>query len=465
MKINDKKTKQIGLIILMLLYAASYISLLFNQNVWTDEAFTIQLVRENTWSQIWQATAVDVHPPLYYYIVKLFVSVFGDSFFVYKFVSVVPMLLLSLLAYTKVRKIAGEDTAILFVIFVNAIPCVLEYVVQIRMYSWALAFVTWAGISAYEFCVKQKWSSLVALTLASICACYTHNYAMLACVYIYVLVGAFMIREWFRKKDKKGCMKWLLSGVIVAVCYLPWLLVLYRQTTDRIGNYWIEEVSYKSILKYIEFLFGSYVPYSEWMFLILCFVAVIVCVRNKAMSGIWAFSVMIVVAAVGIIVSILVTPFFIARYLLPCLGLTALFLAIAFQKEKVVTKCLIGAFGIVMFAYSYYANFETEYKSTHTEELLEYLDANMGENDCIVYNNEMYGFIYDIYFDSDKTVFLNDMDFAGEYDTVWFFDSCVGPWLSTQTLEEYGLQKEFVANLGIEQNDFTLYRITERQER
>lgn len=49
MKINDKKTKQIGLIILMLLYAASYISLLFNQNVWTDEAFTIQLVRENTW--------------------------------------------------------------------------------------------------------------------------------------------------------------------------------------------------------------------------------------------------------------------------------------------------------------------------------------------------------------------------------------------------------------------------------
>lgn len=465
MKINDKKTKQIGLIILMLLYAASYISLLFNQNVWTDEAFTIQLVRENTWSQIWQATAVDVHPPLYYYIVKLFVSLFGDSLFVYKFVSVVPVLLLFLLAYTKVRKLAGEDVAILFVIFVNAIPCILEYVVQIRMYSWAFVFVTWAGISAYEFCVKQKWSSLVALTLASICACYTHNYAMLACVYIYVLVGAFMLREWFRKKDNKGCMKWLLSGVIVAVCYLPWLLVLYQQTTDRIGNYWIEEVSYRSILEYIEFLFGSCVPYSEGMFIVLCFVAVVLCIRNKATSGIWAFSVMVAVAAVGIIVSVLVTPFFIARYLLPCLGLVAVFFAIAFQKEKVVTKCLIGAFGIVMFSYSYYANFEAEYKSSHTQELLDYLDANMGENDYIIYNNEMYGFIYDIYFDSDRTVFLNDMDFSSDFDTIWYFDSCVGPWLATQTVESFGLQKEFVANLGIEQNDFALYRITERQDR
>lgn len=201
------------------------------------------------------------------------------------------------------------------------------------------------------------------------------------------------------------------------------------------------------------------------MFVILCLVAVALCIRNKAVSGIWAFSVMVAVAVVGIIVSVLVTPFFIARYLLPCLGLTAVFFAIAFQKEKVVTKCLIGAFGIVMFAYSYHVNFGAEYKSSHTEELLDYLAANMGESDYIIYNNEMYGFIYDIYFDSDRTVFLNDMDFTSDFDTIWYFDSCVGPWLSTQTLEDFGLQKEFVANLGIEQNDFALYRITERQDR
>ena len=40
---------------------------------------------------------------------------------------------------------------------------------------------------------------------------------------------------------------------------------------------------------------------------------------------------------------------------------------------------MTGAFGIVMLVYFYHAISEAEYNS-HTEELLDYLDANMGEN-------------------------------------------------------------------------------------
>jgi len=100
-----------------------------------------------------------------------------------------------------------------------------------------------------------------------------------------------------------------------------------------------------------------------------------------------------------------------------------------------------------------------EYESTHTEELLNYLDDNMGENDYIVYNYEAYGFIYEIYFDEERTVFLNDMDFSQDFEQIWFFDSALTPWLSQQVLDENGLKKEFVARMGIEQNDFALYRI------
>lgn len=463
-KVNDR-LKKAGMLVLIAFYTVCYFSLLFNRNVWTDEAFTIELIRENGWSQIWSATAEDVHPPLYYYIVKLFVSLLGDSFFTYKLVSVVPMLLILLLAFTKIRKLAGYDAGVIFVVFLNAVPCVLEYVIQIRMYSWAMFFVTWAGLDAYEMCIKGRGRYAAGLTIAAMLACYTHNYAMLSCVYIYILTGIFAVKKWIQEKNKGVFVQWLISGVFVAVCYIPWLLVLYQQTTSRIGNYWITEVTAASLVEYMQFLFGSYIPYSAVMFGILCVFACILCVINikkgnrLGIAGLLACSVPVAVAAVGIAVSVLVTPFFIARYLLPCLGLFAVLFAMAFHRENAVVKLLACIFGFVMFFYSWQANYEIEYRSTHTEELLAYLDENMGERDYIVYNYEIYGFIYEIYFDKDRTVFLNDMDFSQDFDTVWYFDSCVTPWISSQLLEDNGLKKEFVANMGIEQNDFALYRI------
>ena len=115
-----------------------------------------------------------------------------------------------------------------------------------------------------------------------------------------------------------------------------------------------------------------------------------------------------------------------------------------------------------MFVSAYKINYTKEYGSTRTQELLDYMNENMGENDYILYNYEIYGFIYQIYFDEERTIFLGNMDFSQDFDTLWFFDSCVTPWLDSQTLENYQLQKEFIGRMGIEQNEFSLYRITHK---
>ena len=101
----------------------------------------------------------------------------------------------------------------------------------------------------------------------------------------------------------------------------------------------------------------------------------------------------------------------------------------------------------------------SEYYSTHTDALLRYLEEAMEENDLILYNNQEYGFIYECYFASDQLCFLDDMDFDAAYHQIWYFDSCVSPWLSEDILQAHGLAKEYIATLGIEQNDFILYRI------
>ncbi|MDE6056039.1 MAG: glycosyltransferase family 39 protein, partial [Lachnospiraceae bacterium] len=436
-KMTERKIGLIVLIVLILLFAGLYISLIFNKNIWTDEAYTMELVRENHFWGIIQNTANDVHPPLYYLIVKCFVLLFGDTFLVYKAVSIIPMVLTMLLAVSHIRPWWGERAAVLFLIMVNAIPCVLEYVVQMRMYSWALFFVTWAGLSAYGMCMKEDKQigkcCCIQLTAASLLGCYTHTYAMLSCVCIYMLLCVCVLLQCRKRKDWILLKVSLLSGSTVAVCYLPWLVILLRQTMSRIENYWIEPVTWEVIRKYPDFLFASRLPGSAVLYLVLCGAAVLVCINRcrKKSDGDWEgltalmmLAVPLLTALIGIVVSVLVTPFFIARYLLPCMGLFALFLALAFQEKREYVQILIGIFGLFMVLESYQKNIEMEYHITHTEELLAYMEEHLEPEDLIAYNFEIYGFIYNIYFE-DRVTFLNDVDFAGDFGSVWYFDSCV----------------------------------------
>ncbi len=437
-----------------------YVSLIFNQNIWTDEAFTIQLVNSLSPIDIIKGTSSDVHPPLYYLITYVFVAFFGTSIQVYKVVSIIPMLLTMLLSIFYIKPWFGAKASALFILFLNAIPCVMEYSVQIRMYSWTIFFITLAVLSAYGYYRSQAFKHLVALTISAVCACYTHNFAMISAVFIYAILGIALII-----KCKKISAKWLLSGLFVSAFYIPWLLVLYKQTNDRIGNYWISNIDKDTILGYFSDLFGSRIPYSTAMFVLLWIISIILLifrVRKEKHTSLFAlslFAIPVLTATVGVLVSVLITPFFIARYLLPCMGLLALGFAIAFCKEKILTYSFLCAFLICMLGNSYYTNYQNEYCNSSTAELLAYMEDNLGPNDVITYNYELFDFIYECYFDTEQLVFLNDLDFSADYDNIWYFDSCTTPWLNNSTLVEHGLTKEYIATLGIEQNDFILYRI------
>lgn len=448
------------------LFTLMYISLIFNKNIWIDEAYTMEIVRENDFLGIIKTTAKDVHPPLYYLMAECFTAVLGDTFWVYKAASIVPMVLTMMFAFTYIRAWWQERAAVLFIIMVNAIPCVLEYVVQMRMYSWALFFVTWAWLSSYGMYRQENaiGKYCIQLTIASILACYTHNYAMISCVCIYCILGIFVLLKCKKDKEWRLFRSWLISGCAVAALYLPWFFVLIKQTADRIENYWIEPVTWRAIPEYFEFLFGSELPYSAEMYLILCVAALIICARKRDSEKIAALAMLavpVMTAAIGITVSVLVSPFFVGRYLLPCTGLLALFLALAFCGKRGSVQITLAIFGILMAAVSYKKNYMLEYKSTDVDRLLSYMDENLAPDDFIAYNYEGFGFVYEIYF-GDRIKFLRDVDFAGDFRSIWYFDSCVTPWLDTQVLEQNGLKKEFVMTTGIEHDEFQLYRISHK---
>lgn len=437
-----------------------YITLIFNRDIWTDEAFTVRLVNPKSISNIIIKTADDVHPPLYYLIAYVFVSIFGTGLKVYKVVSIVPMVLTMLLGLFYIKPKFGEKAAILYILFLNAMPCVMEYCVQVRMYTWCMLFVTLTAICAYEYFLKQNTKQLVLLTITAICTCYVHNYAMISTFFLYGILGILLIAQ-----TRKFPVKWLASGLTVAAAFVPWLFVLLNQTKNRIDNYWIEELSWDTIVGYLSDLFGSRIPYTTFMFVaIICISLVLLACRIRKDKNVGVFGIVLIIiplltAVFGITISVLITPFFVARYLVSCFGLVALSVAIALGDEHNYTYAFLCLFLVFMIGNSYYENFKIEYRTTHTEELYAYLDEHMGENDIIIYNYQMFDFIYECYFDPEDLCFLGDFDFSQPYDNIWYFDSCCSPWLDDSILPNYGLSKEYINTWGIEHNDFRVYRI------
>jgi uncharacterized membrane protein len=217
---------------LLIFGMAFFTSCAFYKNMWFDEAYTMAMIRHD-FLRIVEITARDVHPPLYYMIVKIASLIWGESIVVYRLVSVAGMMLLSILGYTHIRKIFGNHTGLYYVFLTIFLPIMLDYSAEARMYSWAMFFTTAAAIYAYIAFCQDQTKAWILFTVFSLCAAYTHYYALLGVIFInLVLFMATMTNRW----DLKKCLLVLAAQIIL---YLPWVFILVKQIVTVSQGYWI----------------------------------------------------------------------------------------------------------------------------------------------------------------------------------------------------------------------------------
>lgn len=482
-KTNSKKEYALlGLLILG--FAFVYLSLCFNNNIWTDEAFTIDLLKnsESYMDAVW-FTAGDVHPPLYYLILKPFADIFGVRLFLLKALSIVPMLLTMELGITFVYRRFGFRTAFLYILMLGAIPCAMEYAVQVRMYSWAMLFVTacaFSAVDAYERNKKRDW---IVFVLAGVASAYTHYFAFAAVLWIY---GFFFLAVVYKKRE--SLKAFLLAAAVSLAAYLPWLRVLYAQVSGVRKNYWIAGIDKEVLLSYFDTLFETkLLPFSTQIMVLLFGIAFVWLVyrlvlgvtgktgkgkagkgarqdaqTQKAVLALLAFFVPVLTAAFGVTVSLLMRPVFIARYLMPCVPLLCFFFAAAWSEAPKKVYAALLAFTFFLGTVVYQDTWQVEYQSTYVPQTEQFFVEKLGENDIIVYNFEIFDFIYAYYFDEEKLVYIEDVDLSQAYDNIWLMDTHGQPEFAAEDLEQYGWTKTFMGNYGIEHDEFKIYRITKK---
>ncbi len=461
---SNTQKREYGLLALLIVgFGLVYLSLCFNDNIWTDEAFTIDLLRNcKTYGEAVWFTAGDVHPPLYYIIVKAVTDLFGLHLFVLKVASIVPMLLTMGFGGCFAYRRLGFRVAFLWMLLFGAIPCGMEYAVQVRMYAWAMFFVTVCGFSTVDCYDRENKRDWIWFGVAGVASAYTHYFAFVSVLWIY----GFLFLAICAGKRKK-LARFAVTAGLSFLAYTPWLRIVKAQVSGVSKNYWIGAIDKEVVLGYLDTLFATNLPYSTGILTVL-FVGTGVALtlrflrQRKLMDGVALLGALVLVltAAFGVAVSLLMRPVFIARYLMPCVPIFCLFFAVFWGKaEKKLYAALLGlvlCLGMVTYEHTWQA----EYQSTKVPEMEQLFAEQLGENDLIVYNYKLFDFIYLYYFDADRMCYIEDLNLDGPYDQIWFLDTQGNPEFSEEDLAMHGWKRTLEGNYGIEHNEFKIYRLS-----
>lgn len=405
-------------------------------------------------------------PPLYYLYLKLFVAFFGNSLIAMKIASVIPLSGTLALGATKIRKLFGDTTACLYLLFFACIPCTMEFSVQVRMYSLAVLCVTLCGVYAYCIFTEGGLKNYIWVGVSGVLAAYTHYFAFMSVIVIMLFLFIAILSE-----NRKKLTAFCLLGVCMIAAYLPWFPYFYHQVVAVNQGYWIPEISADYVWGYFTWTFSlENLPWTVFLFFILLKAAstrnTIALSRGKRREEVYALACMLVPTVTmiaGVIISVCTTPIYREQYIFPSLALLALFLGIALRDAGRYVLAAVCAFLLAVGCGQYKECRYQEYYSTLLPQTEQLLETSGARDATVLYNYDTFGFIYEVQFAEkfpDMTfVSLANFDFSQDFDAVWFFDTEWQPDIDPSVLETYGLIMEPMGHFGIEHNEFDVYRI------
>ena len=188
----------------------------------------------HSWKEIWRLLPEDYSPPLYALLLKLICVLFGHTLHVMRYANSLVIAGFVFLALFPVRKAFGAKTG-----FVAAAGFICSSVnsflfTEVRPTFLACFLLTGAAVYAYLAFFEGKRRYYVCHAVFSLLSMYTHNVGMIGALGLYALVLLFSIV----KKDKKRAISFVASGMICALLYIPWLLVVFKQFGNVEDHYW-----------------------------------------------------------------------------------------------------------------------------------------------------------------------------------------------------------------------------------
>lgn len=212
------------------------------QSIWFDEAYSAYLTRFE-YPKVWDLTAADVHPPLYYFVLKTWAHFFGHTDFAMRMLSVVCGAVAILFAYLWLKYKYGAKAAIIASFLLSISPVFVRYGQEMRMYTMVLAIV-FAATYVLQLAIdsnKKRWWVIYAILIAM--GMWTHYFSALAWIVHVIYLARIYKKKIFQKHI-------ILTYVGAVLLFLPWVPSLLSQTKSVESGFWIGDVTAKTLMDY-----------------------------------------------------------------------------------------------------------------------------------------------------------------------------------------------------------------------
>ena len=383
----------------------------FHTNIWFDESYSVGIVT-HSFADIWKIGANDVHPILYYWLLKIVSLIFGQNILVYRIFSVLGIVVLGILGLTHIRKDFGKKTGLLFTFFSFFLPVMLNYASEIRMYSWTIVFVALMAIYLYRFIKQKNLKNIILFGIFSLISCYMHYYA-LACAGIFNLGLIIYVIKKRHETEPKLIKQFIIVEVMQVLLYLPWFIFFVMQFIRVKGGFWITLEIPQIFIDVLNFQYmGNLNPIFALVVAILLYLytgfLIYKSVKNKEdiKAGIVSISVYLLIIVVMFMVS-LSSPVLYARYLFTITGLLIFFLSffMAKEKNKYITIAICIIIGIMAIVNNVKVCKEN-YDASNGKQI-EYLKENLQSGDIIIYKEIGQGGVVAVQTQDYKQYFVN----------------------------------------------------------
>jgi mannosyltransferase len=237
-------------------------------SLWHDESFSALLIRYPLGEMI-QRIALDVHPPLYYFLLRAWDFVLGDSLLSLRLFSAFFGVLTVYFTYVFIKTaFKNQRLALISALLIAINPFQIQYAVEARMYTlgtFLIVFSSWLLVKAIES-KQYKWWLTYGITAAM--AMHTHYYLIFSvaaqAVFIIFLIAknyksyqtAIPLENSASEQTWKRSFQAFTSvnfkGAIIAyiaafLVFLSWIGIFFKQLGQVEENYWIPKISPTSI--------------------------------------------------------------------------------------------------------------------------------------------------------------------------------------------------------------------------
>lgn len=373
-------------------------------HLWLDEVLTVNHSAGNFKTIVLELKNW-ASPPLFYFLLNLWMKIFGKTEFVLRLLPAIFGITTIFLIYKVGKKMFNQNTGLIASLLLAISPFHIAYSQEVRMYTLLSLLCLVSVYLLYKALNENKIFLWLGYAVITELALYTHNWG------IFFLIAQNIYIFLFQTKNIK---KFVYAQFFIVLFYLPWVPVVFHQTGNRDIFLYLSRPSINDIKLTFEAFTGigfgvgegdvrlpqKWRDFALWMFAFLCIFGIVKEFKKYKKEIILLIFCFLTTLLLAFLVSLKIPLYKPDKYTIIVFPLFCILIASGisnFYKSFGLTIILTIAILSSMSLFQYYFLIHKSY----SKEIAEYIKHNCKNNDIVSALPNFESIAVQYYYDGD----------------------------------------------------------------